>query len=194
MDVLLVKICRGKGENEEEKEGGYEDLVHVSVKYFMCLIVWHLVFVYLCSDLVTTCTCRDNSPSSLLLPIPLFCLWTCSSKRLFFTVCAEWDDIYIVSFKLCHIYSWEASVKISGKKKILLGKQSSHVSTVQPAFPEIVCGFPFTGKLLRCVLELRSIMGDIKWESTGPYEYRALVRTAIQVTISIAFWPGIKCF
>lgn len=52
-------------------EGGNKGFVLISVEYFLGLIACHLVSVYLCRDLVTACTCRDNSPS-LLLSIPLF--------------------------------------------------------------------------------------------------------------------------
>lgn len=44
----------------------------LSVKYFSCLIACHLSLCIPVGGLVTPNICRDNSPSSLLLSIPLF--------------------------------------------------------------------------------------------------------------------------
>lgn len=66
MDALVTKTDGGRTEGENK------DSALLSVKYSLCLLACHLASVYLCRVLVTTCTCRDNSPSCLPLPIPLF--------------------------------------------------------------------------------------------------------------------------
>lgn len=81
-DVLVAGTGGGRA------EGGKEYLVLTSVKHFPCLIACHLFSVPLGRDLATTCTRRDNSPSPLLLSIPLF--WfvnSCQQNTVFYRVC-----------------------------------------------------------------------------------------------------------